>query len=442
MTQAYPARLKNCCLMNRLLRLLQLPVIVLCLTQSSTASSAEIDPSVTTLFQLIQQRLSYMDEVARYKWHRKLNIEDIARETQVLDKSVAAATRFNLDDSTSRDFFAQQIEAAKEIQTGWFQQWHNLSSPAPAPAHGADLINTVRPKLIELGDQILRQIELSFDNLQKTHSTQLQNSFLRIVNVDHLSEQTALKLLSTLKNIRLNNHHNRLQTILATGEIRVGTTGDYAPFSWLDNTTHRYSGIDIDLAHDLAASLDVTLVLVPTSWPTLARDFKEQKFDIAMSGVSINLKRQQLGFFSQAYHRGGKTPIARCSDSSKYDSLEKINQPTTRAIVNPGGTNFKFAEKNLSQTSLGVFNNNQTIFKEITENRADVMITDAIEVMLHSNQSKLLCATMPGKTLSISEKGFWIQPDLHFKEYVNQWLHQREIEGIVKELFDHHLNNT
>ncbi|MEH6912132.1 MAG: gamma subclass chorismate mutase AroQ [Oceanicoccus sp.] len=423
--------------MNLLPRLLRLPLIILCLIQSNAVLSTEIDPSITTLFQLIQQRLSHMDDVAKYKWHHKLNIEDQTRESQVLEKSAAAATRFNLDGSTSRDFFTLQIEAAKEIQTGWFQQWHRST----APEQGADLVNTVRPKLISLGDQILRQIELSYNNLQQANPAHLKTRFLHIVNVDHLSQQTALTLLSALKNIRLSSHHNRLQTILVAGEIRIGTTGDYAPFSWLDKKTGSYTGIDIDLARDLAESLNVDLVFVPTSWPTLASDFKHQKFDIAMSGVSINLQRQQLGFFSQAYHRGGKTPISRCADKSKYNSLEKINQPTTRVIVNPGGTNFKFAEKNLTQANLRVFDNNQTIFKEITEERADVMITDAIEVMLQSNQSNLLCATMPEKTLSISEKGFWIQPDVHLKEYVNQWLHQRKIEGIVKKLIDHHLNN-
>ncbi len=424
--------------MVQLSRLLQLPFIILCLMQSSTVLSHEIDPSVTTLFQLIQQRLSYMDGVARYKWHKKLTIEDRAREAQVLNKSAAGATRFNLDNNTSRDFFALQIEAAKEIQTGWFQQWHRSTGPDQGP----DLVNTIRPQLIQLGDQILRQIELSHDNLQRTNPALLETHFLRNVEVDHLSQQTALTLLSALKSIRLNNHHNRLDAILTAGEIRVGTTGDYAPFSWLDKNTHLYSGIDIDLARDLAKSLNVELVLVPTSWPSFSADFKNQKFDVAMSGVSINLKRQQLGFFSQAYHRGGKTPISRCSDSSKYDSLEKIDRPSTRAIVNPGGTNFKFAEKNLSHATLRVFNNNQAIFKEIAENRADVMITDAIEVILQSNQSDLLCATMPGETLSTSEKGFWIQPDIHLKEYVDQWLHQRKIEGIVEQLVDHHLNNT
>jgi cyclohexadienyl dehydratase len=419
-------------------RRLRLPLFIFCWIQSGIGLSAELDPSVSTLFKLIEQRLSYMDDVAQYKWHKNLAIEDRQREAEVLDKSAAAAARFNLENVSSRNFFSLQIEAAKEIQTGWFEQWHHSTEPI----RGVDLVTIVRPKLIVLGDQILRQIELSFEALQRTDPVYLKTAFLQIVDVEHLSQTTSLGLLSTLKTIRLEAPRSRLRDIIASGNIYVGTTGDYAPFSWLNKDTGSYSGIDIDLARDLAKSLQVKLVLVPTSWPALAQDFKGQKFDIAMSGVSINLKRQQLGFFSQAYHRGGKTPIARCSDSLSYDSLEKINQPTTRAIVNPGGTNFKFAEKNLTKTTLRIFDDNQTIFEEIAENRADVMITDAIEVMLQSRQSALLCPTMPGQTLTVSEKGFWIQPDFHFKEYVDQWLHQRKIEGVVKERIEHHLNIT
>jgi len=434
--------------MFNLPRLIHSLFIVLFLSHGSVVSGGEIPPSVTTLFQLVDQRLSYMEDVASYKWHKKSPIEDHRREQQVLEKSAEGASRFNLQRDTARDFFSLQIEAAKEIQSGWMNRWKQSTAPTPGP----DLITSIRPQLIVLGDQILQQIELSHDELQTTDADDLERRFLDIVKLEYLSQATALNLLTTLKNIRLDTYHNRLQHILASGQIRVGTTGDYAPFSWLDKNSNRYRGVDIDLARDLAKSLNVELQLVPTTWPDLAGDFKADKFDLAMSGVSINLQRQQMGFFSQPYHRGGKTPIARCAEVDNFNSLGKIDQITTRVIVNPGGTNFKFANENLSKATITVFNDNQAIFNEIAENRADVMITDAIEVTLQANQSHhqptqfthqqshALCATMPGKTLTVSEKGFWIQGDSYLKEYVDQWLHQRKIEGIVEKRFDHHLS--
>lgn len=410
---------------------------------SKDVTAEEIDPSVKTLFMLVNKRLSLMDEVANYKWHKKIPIEDIEREQIVLANAGKGAARFNLEAHSSRAFFSAQIAAAKEIQRTWFKQWRKKG----APQNFIELTTVIRPQLIELGEQIQKQYQLSGRLLQRTNKKLLERQFIKLVDVEYLGLDTKLKLLASLSHIKIleidfraTDKESRLNEILRKGEIRVGTTGDYAPFSTLDSITANYSGIDIDLANDLAKSLGVKLILVATSWPSLASDFTADRFDLAMSGVSINLKRQRIGFFSNAYHSGGKTPIALCSKVGQFNSLDKIDQKGTRVIVNPGGTNYRFAKKNIRKATVLIFNDNQSIFNEIVYGRADVMITDAIEVRLQSSRNKKLCATMPEDTLTKSEKGFWIQADVPLKEYVNAWLHQRTLENTVAGIFDRHLN--
>lgn len=41
----------------------------------------------------------------------------------------------------------------------------------------------------------------------------------------------------------------------------------------------------------------------------------------------------------------GKTPVVRCADVPKFQTLAAIDQPTTRAIANPGGSNERFAKE-------------------------------------------------------------------------------------------------
>ena len=78
---------------------------------------------------------------------------------------------------------------------------------------------------------------------------------------------------------------------------------------------------------------------MPTTWPTLTRDLAAGSFDIAMGGLSVTLERQKSGFFSQPYLRGGETPISRCGETAKFDSLSDIDRPGVRVAVNPGGAN-------------------------------------------------------------------------------------------------------
>ena len=58
---------------------------------------------------------------------------------------------------------------------------------------------------------------------------------------------------------------NRLDEIVARGALRVGTTGDYKPFSYRPNPSADFIGLDVELAGQLAKTLGVKLELVPTT---------------------------------------------------------------------------------------------------------------------------------------------------------------------------------
>jgi len=216
-----------------------------------------------------------------------------------------------------------------------------------------------------------------------------------------------------------------LDEIIARGVLRVGSTGDYKPFTFLNPATKEFEGIDIDMAASLAKALGVKLEIVKTAWPNLMADFTAGKFDLAMGGVSVSLERQKKGLFSIAYLVDGKAPIARCADKAKYATLTGIDQAATRVIVNPGGTNEKYARDNLKRAPIAVYADNVTIFDQIAAGKADVMITDASETMLQQKLHKgVLCAVHPDKPFNFSEKAYWLARDFTFKAFVDQWLRQ------------------
>ncbi len=230
-----------------------------------------------------------------------------------------------------------------------------------------------------------------------------------------------------------------LDKVLVAHELRVGLTGDYPPFSYL-NDRGEYEGIDVVLAMDLAETLDAEVRFVKTTWPTLIADLKAGRFDMAMGGISKNLLRQRVGLFSKGYSIGGKTPIARCEDAGLYASLEQIDRAGVRVIVNPGGTNQAFVNRNIHQATVIVFNDNTAIFREIREDRADVMITDSEEVRLQHKISPDLCPTMPGKTFDQFEKACLLPRDLIWKAYVDAWVEQRLLDGTIAGVFSRFLD--
>ena len=217
---------------------------------------------------------------------------------------------------------------------------------------------------------------------------------------------------------------SRFEAILNAHVLRVGTTGDYRPFTALDRSTGEYSGFDIDLARSLGQALGATVTFVPTTWGTLARDLENGAFDIAMGGISVTLDRQKIGFFSAPYLREGKTPIARCPDRDKYQTLADIDRPGVRVIVNPGGTNERFDRAHLHAADIAPYPDNLTIFDDLANGGADVMITDASETRFQQKlHPGVLCAIHPDKPFDFAEKAYLMVPDPALKAFVDQWLH-------------------
>ncbi|CAM00925.1 cyclohexadienyl dehydratase [Saccharopolyspora erythraea NRRL 2338] len=214
---------------------------------------------------------------------------------------------------------------------------------------------------------------------------------------------------------------NRLEQVAQRGELRVCSTGDYRPFTYRD-ASGAWSGIDIDMAHDLAARLGVRATIVPTTWKTLMRDFR-QRCDIAVGGVSITLERAKQAAFSRAYVVDGKTPITRCENAERFGTLEQIDQPGVRAIVNPGGTNEQFARQNLKRATIVEHPDNNTIFEQVIAGHADLMMTDAAETKWQAKQHPELCAVHPDQPFTFSEKAYLLPlGDVVFQQWVDQWL--------------------
>jgi len=217
---------------------------------------------------------------------------------------------------------------------------------------------------------------------------------------------------------------SRLDAILAAGVLKVGSTGDYKPFTFKDPATGAFSGFDIDQAQALATALGVKVEIVPTSWPTLMKDFEAGAFDVAMGGVSVTFDRQKKGLFSIPYMHEGKTPIARCGDAGKFSTIADIDKAGVKVITNPGGTNEKFDRANFRTAEIIVFPDNIKIFDEVAAGKADLMITDASETRYQQKlHAGVLCAIHPDQPFDFAEKAYWVQRDGTLKAFVDQWLH-------------------
>ncbi|MDZ7671131.1 MAG: gamma subclass chorismate mutase AroQ [Gammaproteobacteria bacterium] len=394
-------------------------ILILLCSAPTLAAGAALD-----LYGLVDARLQLMKDVAAYKWHHGLAIEDQDREAVVLDRAVAEALQHGLTTTSSRRLFAAQIEAAKAIQRHWFDVWRDGAAPPDAP----DLEHELRPELLRLGDAI---VAAAADIREPLHAA----AFADAVMVPGLDRQNRDALFDALD--RLERYPHRLAQVLNSGVLRIGTTGDYAPFSYRRESDAVPTGIDIDLGRDLATALGVQARFVATSWPDLMADLAAGRFDIGMSGISRTLQRQRQAFLSPPYYVGGKTAIARCDRVADFDSLDAIDQPGVTVVVNPGGTNERFVDLHIHRAEKRLHADNRTIFDEIAAGRADVMITDRVEVELQAGRYARLCAAMDDN-LTYQEKAYLLPQDPVWQAFVATWLDLALADGTVARVFRDH----
>ena len=228
-----------------------------------------------------------------------------------------------------------------------------------------------------------------------------------------------------------------LSAIRASGVLRVGTTGDYKPMSFLDPETGEYWGFDTALTEDLAKALGVEIEYVPTSWPTLMDDTLAGKFDLAICGITVTDARKEQALMSDGYIVNGKTPICRAEDADRYTSLEAINQPDVRVMENPGGLNEQFARENLPDAELIIHDVNEEIPGLVAAGEADVMITEILEAGYYTAQDDRLAAPLIDEPFTHGELGVLMPKGSEdLLAFVNAFLAEETESGRIDKLAD------
>ena len=142
---------------------------------------------------------------------------------------------------------------------------------------------------------------------------------------------------------------------------------------------------------------------------------------------------------SDAYGEGlfGKTILCRKTDAKKFRSVADLNKPTVRIMINPGGTNEKFARANLPNAKLIVHDDNADIPLQIAEGNADIMITETVEAVSWVKREPRLAAPLVDKPFDGTRHSCGIlmaKGDQELLNYINFVLAELRMDGRLEQL--------
>ena len=248
--------------------------------------------------------------------------------------------------------------------------------------------------------------------------------------------QHSIYILSSYTEIPLSG---KVAEIVERGTLLIGTTGDYRPLSYCEPTTGDYWGFGIEMAKEIANRIGVNIAFVKTSWPTLTADVLAvpQTFDLAIGGITITDTRRETMLMSDGYLTNGKTILCRTSDANRFHSLEDIDKPDVRVMVNPGGLNEKFANEYLTHARIIVWQKNEEIPARVADGEADVMITEITEAPYYVKTDPRLAAPLLNEPFTHGEIGVLMQKGQEdLLQMVNNTIKQMKSDGSLRSLHE------
>lgn len=221
--------------------------------------------------------------------------------------------------------------------------------------------------------------------------------------------------------------------------IRIGTSGDYPPFSEAlsekRGSEPGYQGFDIALASAWAKERGLEIEWVRFYWSELAAALQEDRFDVAMSGITVRPERAAVGQYSIATVETSAVILVR--DPERRSNTERLDRPDVRIGVNAGGHLERVARKHFPHATLLAIPNNASVLDALRAEAVDAVVTE-------THEARLWQAEVPGsetqgpltrdrKAWLVSAKRADLAADL------DTWLLAKESDGSLARLREQHL---
>jgi ABC-type amino acid transport substrate-binding protein len=224
---------------------------------------------------------------------------------------------------------------------------------------------------------------------------------------------------------------DRLQAILRSGVVQVCIWPDYYGISFRNPKTNQLSGIDVDMAHELARDLgeSVQVRFVDSSFARFTGDLAANRCDIAMFAIGITpLRREKLRFTSP--HLQSDVYAITTRSNRRVQKWQDIDQPGMVVAVAKGTLHEPLMRKKLKHATLKVLNTPFAREQEVESGRAGVFMTDypySRRMLANSDWARLVA---PASTYHITPYGYALAPgDEHWLQRVEQFVARTKKDG-------------
>jgi cyclohexadienyl dehydratase len=229
------------------------------------------------------------------------------------------------------------------------------------------------------------------------------------------------------------NAESRLDSILSSGLLKVGTTGDWDPMTMKDPATNKYKGFDIDVMEELAKDMGVKISFVPTEWKTIVSGITSGRYDISTS-VTKTPKRAEVAGFTDSYYKYGTVPLVLKKNLKKYSSWDSLNNKEVIIATTLGTSQEEKAKEFFPKSKLKSVEAPARDFQEVLAGRADGNITSSTEANKLVITYPQLAIVQDGEKNPAFLAMMVPKGDKTWNNYVNDWIKKKKSSGFFTQL--------
>lgn len=228
----------------------------------------------------------------------------------------------------------------------------------------------------------------------------------------------------------------RLATILSRGSLRVGYPTKRLPWAF-QNAEGRLVGLDVDLAHLLAADLGVALEFVNVEPAQMAQLLDDGRIDIAVGGLAVTPERALHMRFTEPYMDATLAFVVRDHERRRFASIPTLRGAGALRIATLGLAHYdNIISAALPHAQLIRIDSPQDFFAA-PEGRFDAMLFSAeggsAWTLIHPRFSVVVPRpnVVSGPIAFATPKG---APEVH--DYVSTWIALKRQDGVARHLYD------
>ena len=240
---------------------------------------------------------------------------------------------------------------------------------------------------------------------------------------------TTILLLTTL----VANAETKLKNILKSGELKVGTTGDWDPMTMKDPATNKYKGFDIDVMNELAKDMGVKVKFVPAEWKTIVSGITAKRYDISTS-VTKTPKRAEVAGFTDTYYKYGTVPLVLKKNINKFKTWNSLNSKKVTIATTLGTSQEEKAKEFFPKSKLKSVEAPARDFQEVLAGRADGNITSSTEANKLVITYPQLAIVQDGEKNPAFLAMMVNKDDKAWNDYVNKWIKKKKASGFFETL--------